>query len=86
MFTIVRPMYVEIDEPIVVGAVFSHGGIKPVWFAWNGREIRIREIAFTWKTREGSIPILHFSVADGRGLYEIVYNTGTFKWRINGTE
>ena len=79
-------MPVEIDEPIVVGAVFSHGGVKPAWFAWNGREIRIREIAFTWKTREGSASILHFSVTGGQGLYEIIYNTQTFGWRISSME
>lgn len=79
-------MPVEIDEPIVVGAIFSQGRVKPVWFTWNKREIRIREIAFMWKMREGNATILHYSVSDGRGLYEIVYNTETFKWRINSTE
>jgi len=79
-------MLVEIDDPIVVGAVFSRGGLKPVWFTWNGREIRIREIAFTWKTRAGSAPLLHFSVTDGQGLYEIVYNAEKLNWRINGAE
>jgi hypothetical protein len=79
-------MSVEIDEPVVVGAVFSRGGVKPIWFTWNGREIRIRTIAFTWKTREGSASILHFSVTDGQSLYEIVYNAQTFQWRITGTE
>jgi hypothetical protein len=79
-------MAVEIDEPIAVGAVFSHGDVKPRWFTWNGREIRVREIAFTWKTREGSARVLHFSVTDGQGLYEIVFNTETFMWSILKSE
>ena len=85
MYTILLRMPVAIDEPIVVGAVFSRGGVKPVWFTWNGREIRVREITFTWKTREGGPSMLHFSVTDGQGLYEIIYNTETFQWRINCT-
>jgi hypothetical protein len=75
-------MTVEIDEPITVGAVFSRGAVRPVWFVRQGRQVRIREVAFTWKTREGSAAILHFSVSDGGGLYEICYNTATFAWRL----
>jgi hypothetical protein len=76
-------MVVEINEPINVGAVFSRRGIKPVWFVWSGRQIPIREITFTWKTRAGSAGILHFSVTDGQGLYEICYNTETMRWIIS---
>jgi len=79
-------MPIEIDEPINVGAVFSRGAIKPVWFSWNGRQIRIREVTFSWKTQEGSAGLLHFSVADGQGLYEIVYNMTTMGWRILNAE
>jgi hypothetical protein len=79
-------MPIEIDDPIKVGAVFSRGGVKPVWFTWNKREIRIREVTLTWKTREGSAGILHFSVTDGRGLYEICYNAESLDWRLNQAE
>jgi hypothetical protein len=79
-------MPTEIDEPINVGAIFSRGAIKPVWFSWNGRQIRIREVAFTWKTQEGSSRILHFSVTDGQGLYEVAYNMATMRWRILNAE
>jgi hypothetical protein len=79
-------MPTEIDEPINVGAVFSRGAIKPVWFSWNGREIRIREVTFTWKTQEGNAGLLHFSVTDGQGLYEVVFNKATMGWRILSAE
>ncbi len=86
MFTIMSPMAVEINEPIKVAAVFSRGEIRPVWFGWNGRQIRIRETTFTWKTWEGSAAILHFSVTDGQGLYEICYNKETMGWRLSSAE
>lgn len=82
MFTILPIMTTELNETVVVGAVFSAGTLRPVWFARRGRQVRIREVAFTWKTREGSIPILHFSVSDGQGLFELRYNTGTQAWRL----
>jgi len=79
-------MPVEVDEPISVGAEFLCNAIKPVWFVWNKRRIMIREIGFTWKTREGSACVLHFSVTDGQGLYELRYNKDTMGWRIGNAE
>jgi len=79
-------MTVEIDESIAVGAVFSRGGVKPAWFEWRGRQVRVREIAFTWKTREGSACILHFSVTDGQGLYEICFNQASLGWCLSKAE
>jgi len=80
------PMAVEINETISVGAVFSRGRIKPVWFVWNGRQVRIQEVTFTWRTRAGSAGILHFSVTDGQGLYEICYNAESFNWRLTNAD
>ena len=79
-------MSVDINEPINVGAVFSGGRIKPIWFAWKGRQVRIQKITFTWRTRAGSAGILHFSVSDGQGLYEICYNAENFNWRLAKAE
>jgi hypothetical protein len=75
-------MTANLNEAVSVGAVFSRGALKPVWFSLKGRQIRIEEIALVWKTREGSTPVLHFSVTDGQGLYELRYNTETLSWRI----
>ncbi len=79
-------MATDINESISVGAVFSQGMVKPVWFSRHGRRIRIQEIAFTWRTREGSAPILHFSVTDGQGMFEICYNAESFGWRLRNAE
>jgi len=86
MFTILYPMPVELNTSIKVAAVFSGGEIRPVWFSRNGRQVRVRETAFTWKTREGRATILHFSVTDGQGLYEICYNMETLGWKILSAE
>ena len=76
-------MPVEINEPIRVAAVFSRGEVRPVWFAWKGRQIRIKETTFVWKTWKGSAAILHFSVTDGEGLYEICYDLESLGWRLS---
>ncbi len=79
-------MATELNETISVGAVFSRGAVKPVWFQRNGRRVRIQEVAYTWKTREGSAPVLHFSVTDGQGLYEIRFNTVSLGWKLENAE
>ena len=79
-------MPVELDTPIKVAAVFSQGEMHPVWFSWNRRQIRIRETTYTWKTWQGSATIIHFSVTDGQGLYEICYNAETLRWRLMNSE
>ncbi len=79
-------MVAEIDDPITVGVVFSRAEVRPVWFSWHGRQIRIRENAYSWKTREGSSVVLHFSVTDGQGIYEIRYNKETMDWKLVGCQ
>jgi len=80
-------MTLEINEPIRVGAIFSQRCVRPVWFSWKGRQIRIKESAYSWKSREGSAVLFHFSVTDGQGLYEICYNGENLGWvLIRATE
>ena len=79
-------MTVILDESIRVGAVFAGRTLQPVWFSRDGRQVRIREIAYTWKTHEGRAAVLHFSVTDGQALYEICYNLETMAWRLEQAE
>ena len=78
-------MVTSINEPIRVAAVFSGGTIRPVWFDLRGRQVWIREVAFSWRTSEGRVGLLHFSVTDGQGLYEIRFNTECLKWDLANT-
>jgi hypothetical protein len=79
-------MSIVIDQPVKVGAVFSRGTIRPVWFTWNGRQVRIKETTFIWTTFEGSSTIHHFSVTDGKGLYELCYNADASLWKLAHSE
>ena len=75
-------MAIVIDEPVKVGAVFSRGMMRPVWFVWNGRQLRIKETTFVWTSFEGSSTVRHFSVTDGKGLYELCYQSDSLHWRL----
>lgn len=75
----------SIKEDIKVIAVFD-SCLKPVKFRWRGRLYGIKEVTHTWASRDGSASILHFSVTDGAGLYELAYNQSTLKWSIEAAE
>jgi len=79
-------MLLDLDEPISVGAVFSRGLVRPVWFSRGKRQFRNNEIAYTWKSREGNACIHHFSVTDGNGVYMLQFNTASLVWRIVNAE
>lgn len=56
--------------------------IKPLKFRWSGRLMPVRDITYSWRTREGESNIYHFSVSDGKTLYEISFNAASLVWRL----
>jgi hypothetical protein len=77
----------EVGETISVIASFSQGyRIKPLRFRWSGRLFEVREITYLWKSAEGQNEIYHFSVSDGRSLYELTFDTGSLLWRLEKLE
>jgi len=78
---------VYVGETISVIASFGRSHrIKPVRFNWSGKLFEIKEITYTWKTEEGRKNIHHFSVTDGRTLYELTFDTNSLLWRLENLE
>ena len=75
-------MFSEFNEPIQVGAVFRGNRLKPLWFIWNGRRYKIKEVTYTWNDRNGEEKLYHFSVSDGKTLYEICFNDNNLTWHL----
>ena len=75
-------MYTEINEPILVGAIFSAGRVVPRFFIWNNKKYQIEEVTYFWRSRIGSLPIFHFAVTSFGSVYEISYNLKTSKWYV----
>jgi len=78
-------MYV--GETISVIAFFGQSHrIKPVRFNWSGKLFEIKEITYAWNTKEGKKNIYHFSVTDGRSLYELIFDADSLIWRLENLE
>jgi hypothetical protein len=81
-------MVLKEAHPIKVGAVFGDKKkIRPVWFVWEGNTHRIKEITYTWSSREGHALLYHFSITDGAdNLYELCYRTDSTTWHLLALE
>lgn len=74
-------------ETVTVGAIFEPSAkVKPAWFIWNGRKIRIVRTNHSWSQREGIATLYHFSVTDGTDTFHLVMNSGTQSWYLEGVQ
>ena len=76
----------RIGEPVKVGVVFASSRIRPVWFVWKNYRYDIKQVTFSWRSRQGSAPIYHFAVTDEANLYELSFNTKTAEWMLDSIE
>jgi len=80
-------MPLDIGETISVIASFGLPyKIRPARFRWAGKLFEVRDITYSWQTREGQNRIYHFSVSDGQTLYELSFDTTTLLWRMEKVE
>jgi hypothetical protein len=74
----------RIEEDITVLASFGMPHrIKPISFTWSGRTIEVKEVTYTWKTKEGQNVLHHFSVTDGSTLFELTFDSVSLLWKID---
>jgi hypothetical protein len=77
----------HIGETISVIASFGLPyKIRPVRFKWNGRLFEVKEITYSWQTKEGQTKVYHFSISDGKTLYELSFNAASLLWHIERLE
>lgn len=77
----------EVGENISVIASFGLPyRIRPVRFRWSGKLFEVKEITYSWQTQEGKARVYHFSVSDGKSLYELAFDTNSLIWRVENLE
>ena len=60
--------------------------VKPLKFKWSGRLIKVEEITYTWKSKDGQKNIYHFSLTDGNALYDLSFDNESLLWRLENLE
>jgi len=77
----------DIGETISVIASFGLPyKIRPLRFKWSGKLFEVKDITYAWQTKEGQTRIYHFSISDGKTLYELSFDTTSLLWRIEKLE
>jgi len=70
-------------EPVRVAVIFEPGKrMRPVWFDRKHRKHVVKETTYSWQDRVGDKPMQHFTVTDGEGLFELVYNILDGTWML----
>lgn len=73
----------------IISVLASFGApyrIRPIRFRWSGRSIDVKEITYTWRSKEGRNELYHFSLTDGATLFELTFDTATLLWRLESLE
>ncbi len=77
----------DIGETISVVASFGLPyKIRPVRFRWNQKLFEVKDVTYSWQTKEGQTKLYHFSISDGKTLYELSFDTTSLLWRIEKVE
>ena len=77
----------QIGESVTVLATFGMPyRIKPLGFTWSGRTHEVKEVTYTWKTKDGQKDLHHFSVTDGSTLFELTFDSVSLLWKIESVE
>jgi predicted transcriptional regulator len=78
---------VHIGKTVTVLAAFDPSyRLKPLRFRWSGRFIKVEEITYIWKSKEGNRIIYHFSLTDGNALYELSFDNESLIWKLENLE
>ncbi|HXE98346.1 MAG TPA: hypothetical protein VN642_18225 [Dongiaceae bacterium] len=76
-----------VAERVKVAAVFAPGArIRPVWFEWRRQKYGITALSYFWQDRLGEVTRLHFAVSDGSNLFELMFDTSSQSWTLEGVE
>jgi len=77
-------MYETINEKIDCKAYFgtSFYDVTPDTFVWEDKEIKIKDVNYVHKLREGSKVLHSFSCSDGRRLFELNFDASDLKWYL----
>ena len=77
-------MYQNLEDPVDVIAIFENQSLKPARFRWRGKVHKVTRVTGSWKSREGTFVIRHFSLLDtDANFFELTYNERLSQWTIS---
>ena len=71
-----------INQPIEVIAAFTRNKIIPLFFKWQNRRYKIKQINLVHSIREGRNKLYVFSVSDAINYFKLCFDTGKGTWKL----
>ena len=69
-------------ESVFVITMFSDGKIKPLYFIWNNRRLKVDAQTYHWRTVDETGVSQHFSVISGSFYYHLLYAPLMSRWYL----
>lgn len=77
---------VEIGEVINVWVLFKKNLVQPLYFLWQGRQIKVDKINLVHTSKIGSNLLYHFSISSGGNFYKLRFELPSMKWFLEECE
>jgi hypothetical protein len=73
-----------VDISTAVEARFDEeGGVTPITFTWQGRDMHISDVGRRWTEPHGPHQLRHYLVmTPAQDTFELCLDTGTLQWKI----
>jgi hypothetical protein len=73
----------DTGEKVIVGAIFGSGArIRPAWFLFGGRKVKVEKTNYMWTERRGRDILHHFSVSSDGDIFHLVYSSEDLSWHL----
>lgn len=77
-----KVMEEEINEFINVKAYFSTGKVFPYLISYRKREIPIKKINISYKTKDGDLTVFNFSLLGSGATYYVIFYPEKLLWKL----
>lgn len=75
-------MFEDINEQVVVVAVFQNGKALPHSFSWRGRRYKIDQVNLEHREKRGDDSLFCFSVSASGNSYELSFDSQNLVWTL----
>ena len=75
-------MLTEVGEVVEVVAVFERTRVVPTVVKWNSAVYKIQSVSMVRSIFDGQTRVYFFDVSDALNHFNLSFNTGTLKWRL----
>lgn len=75
-------MSIDVNEKIIVSAVFTGGKLLPRAFMWSNRKYKVTNVISSYSDCVGDTLRYHFVLEVDKAIYEVSLDTRRMVWKL----